>query len=897
MKRPSTSPPRLWSWLSARLLRGLDGSVVRADIDEAFERDLANGHTLRSARSRYARNVLGSVVSVRAAGLRGAFGRGLSLDARLGLRMLGKQPVLTLVAMMALGLGIPSTLSVYHLMGELVSPLPVPNGDEVFGVRNVDRRTGPVEGGIHDFEHWQSELTLFQSLGAADSRTLNVRTGEPGDPPVRGARITASGLEVMQTVPLAGRLFGPEDEVDGAPNVILLGESLWRARFGGDPELVGETVMVGSSPHTVVGILPETFEFPNHARAWIPLRLRATAYEAGLGPRLLVFGRLVDGADLDQAKLEASLHRARSVVDRPAERDHVWGEVVPMPLLLLGEDDFRLTDPEYLLGYAVLFLSLMLVCGNIGVLVLARTATRTGEITVRTALGASRGRIVSQIFVETLMLALVATGSGLLLAQVFATVVMTMAEPHNLLPYWVDLRLDAEIVLVGLGLAVASAGVAGVLPAMKATRRSVQGNLQRTAAGTSTVRFGLAPSLLIVAEVVLSVGFIAMGTMMARGLFQDTEGQLGFDPDRYVVGALTLPRQAASGETVISDVERIQQLTELQSEVVRRVRQADGVVAAAFGEDLPGDLGGTRGVILEEPGPEVPGVWPLAKVATVGFDFFQALDRDVVAGRDFGSADVQFDTAAGTSPVIVNTSFVASFLGAQPPLGRRFRYRTRNVDPSEYEWFEIVGVVGPFGTNVANPARDAAVYHPMAAGDRDEVRLIVEVPTDPAAFVGPLRSIVSDVNPDAVLMRAQPLTVMMNLELNFYRLAFLAQIGLAAVAFLLSVSGLYALLSFTVAQRTREIGIRSALGARPLAIMREIATRAALQLGAGLALGGVWSWVLLESVELDMIAPSVSRPAVIAVTLLFAAVVGALACAQPTLRGIRIQPTEALRDF
>lgn len=878
--KPRPQTPRLLAALARLLLAGHDGAVVRAELDESFSRDLERGVPARRARRRYAANLLGSAWSLRAGQLHAVLARGLTLDARLGIRMLAKQPMLTGVAMLALGLGIPSSLVVHHVTGMFQSPLPVPQGERLVGIRHRSLETGQDGSSVQDYARWRElGLASFEQLAAARSYSMSVHDGEPGAPPVSGAEMTASAFGLLGATPLLGRLPGRVDELPGAANVMLLGESLWRSRFGADPGIIGRTLRVGRVEHTVVGVLPASFRYPMNEEVWLPLRTSPLEPAEGRGPEVWVFGRLAPGVTADRAAVEVAHVTARLAAEEPETFGRVVGEVVPMRGLLLGTD-FRRTDPGVLIAQFVLLAMLLIVCGNVGILLMARTVTRMGEISIRTALGASRGRIVTQLFTEALVLAVVATGLGLLAAEVMARWLMRTKLAPAGLPVWFNVGLRADTVLVALGLSVVAATVAGVLPALRATGRGVQANLQR-AAGRTSVRFGFGTSLLIVAEVVLSVGFLAIGGTMMRSLLQDPAGTLGLEPGRYLRARLSA------------------ELPEVPQEVFRRLAE-DGEVRGVGlgGSSVAQYVPFAYGILLEGSDPDAP--TPDAARAAVDVGFFRGLRRPILEGRDFIAADVQDGPQAGATPVIVNTSFVERLLGGRNAVGQRFRLAQAVQAESEPEWFEIVGVVGPFGMNPINPAEDAGFYEPVRSGSANSVRFLVEVAGDPAAFAPRFREIVAAVDPEATVDEAIPLDRAWASDAGVYRLIYGVQLALAGIAFVLAVSGLYALMSFTVTQRTREVAIRSALGAGPWSIISTITRWAGLHLAIGLALGGVWGWVLLRVIAAgemrEVQAASVNVPLTIAVTLGVAGVVGALGCASPTLRGLRIQPSQALRE-
>ena len=892
-------PPRLVRLLVRLLIRGRDATWIVRDLDGSFARDLERGLGRGAAFRRYAWNASASVWSVWTPAVRGLATHGVGLDAKLGIRMLGKQPLITAVAVLALGLGIPGSLTMLHGIDVFFSDLPVPEGDRVVGVRHYDREAlDDVMSSMDDYERWK-DLTSLQSIGAARSYTVNVNPGEADASPVLAAQITASAFEVLRSRPLLGRLFDAADELDGAADVVLLGEDLWSARFARDLDIVGETVFIGRTPHTVVGVMPCEFKFPLSNEVWLPFRARAVDFPPGAGPLAYVFGRLADGVSIEDAKVEMERITERRARDDPERFERLSGEVVEMPILLLGEDDGLWSEPDVVVIQTLIFALLLVVCGNVGTLILARTAARSAEITIRSALGASRARINTQLFVEALVLAVTAAGLGLLAANTLAGLLMQALAPYETLPYWVDLTLTPRIVAIALGLAALCAVVAGVLPALSATRHAIQENLQRAASRGGTVRFGLGSTLLIVSQIVLSVGFLAIGATLLRTTLLHQGVDMGFDPAHYVVGTLNVPEPDPMEDGVaIDSLAHRRRVAEVQRALLERLAEDPAVVGVAMGVDVPGISTPNRDVIIETPpiGFE-PVEWDVA-IPRVDVSFFAGLGRPILAGRDFNAGDAEGAPGASHTAVIVNESFVRHFLGGRGAVGQRLRYEPQGTAwgaLDEEEWYEIVGVVGSFGTNPRNSARDAAIYHPLAAGEVDPIRYTVEVSGEPEAFAPRFRQIAASIDREATATSG-PLEPQIRTASMISRSLHLLFVVVAGASFLLSATGLYALMSFTVSQRTREIGIRTALGARSSDIVASVARRAAAQVFVGLALGVGWGWVLLDSQRNDSSMEVGNIPLTLASTAFVGACVCVAACAYPTLRGLRIQPTEALRE-
>lgn len=361
-----------------------------------------------------AMNVLGSTVTT---WWRGRRFPGVSwLDVKLALRMLFKHPALTLVAVFALTIGIPVGLLPLHILDSFNKPLPVEDGDDIVMVRMVDPgRSRFVAPRLHDLAQWRRELASFEALGALRTGLHNVISEDGRAAPVSGAQITASVFSILRVPPLLGRLLNESDEVIGAPNVVVIGHSLWQSRLAGDPHVVGSTIRIGGVPHTVVGVMPQGFLFPFRDHLWLPLRDDTLELRPADAPVRGIMGRLADGASIEEARAELEVVGQRMAIELPDTRGPLRAQVSPYTAAAMGfgEDDTRAMLDVELLALLVLAIA----CGNVGTLILARAATRTREMAIRTALGAGRTRIVSQLFLESLVLAVLAAGVGLLIGQ------------------------------------------------------------------------------------------------------------------------------------------------------------------------------------------------------------------------------------------------------------------------------------------------------------------------------------------------------------------------------------------------------------------------------------------------------------------------------------------------
>lgn len=814
------------------------------------------------------------------------------IDVKLGFRMLFKQPILSLVAGLTLAIGIPAALAMTHLMNAYGADLPVDEGDRIVGLRYWDAVAGrPRMQLLHDLVAWRQALTSVEVLGAARVTPLNVHSPDGRADAVAGSEVTASVFDLLRVPPLLGRTLLAVDEVEGAPDVVVISEDLWESRFGRDPQIVGKPIGVGRRTPTVVGVMPAGFRFPSVGHVWLPLRADPAEYEVGEGPDLLVVGRLADGVSRSRAQAELTTVGNTLAAEYPEPYRSLRAEVVPFHVLAIGWPIGGVASLwEFQLLQLLCFALLAVVCGNIGTLILARTAMRLNELSVRTALGASRLRILSQLFVEALVLALGATGAGLVLAQLVFIPAVGQLGPQGGLPYWIDLDLGPSSVVLALAVGAGCAVVAGVLPAIKATSPRIQENLQRNSRG-STLKFGPVTSVLIVTEVALSVGFLCFGTAALMSYGRDLSGQADFDMDRYLLASLRTPEVvwAEGGEPAADSVFR-RRAAENAEELRDRIQAEPAVVRVAMGLHVPGRRYPERRISVDG-GPEA---W--MPMGDVHFDYFRDLGLRVVEGRGFSSSDVEAAPDERHPVVVVNEQFVERMLGGGEAVGRTLTWIPTGASPP-YPTYDIVGVVETFGTNVADPERRAALYRPMASADRQPMGYVIELANgDATGFIPRLRTMAADVDPAAVVQSPESVADYVERTRLDDTLGSLGLIILSAVGMLLAATGLYALVSVTVSQRTKEIGIRTALGAGAADVVVTIARRAFVQLAVGVALGSAGGAVILAQFANDAEFGVPSVPALIAGVAGAVTLLTVLACLQPTLRGLRIQPTEALGE-
>jgi predicted permease len=881
-------PGRVLRALASLLVRGEAAPFVLGDLEETLRRDVASGMSLRRARARHLRNVLASAWSL--ARRRGRSRRVSAvswLDVKLGLRMLVKHPLLTTVSVVSLGLGIPAGLVPGLIFDGLEAPLPFEDGDRIRILRYRSLETsGTVAPTTYDAGVWQETLSSFQSLGAVRPVEHNLDSGSGLPAPVIGAEVTGSIFSMLRVRPLRGRTIQADDAAPGAPAVVLIGEDLWRARLAADPEAVGRVVSIGGEPYTVVGVMPSGFGFPERQQMWLPLR-DTPAGEPADGIPVEVYGRLADDATAvtADAELEAVLGRLASAF--PDAYRRLTAEVAPASFagqLGLGDGRLRALPQLWLLRVPALVL-LLVACANVGLLVFAGAATRSSELAVRTALGASRRRIVAQVFTEALVLSVVSAGVGLLLLHwitsrhLDAVVATLQAE----VPFGFDLGLSWKTGLAALALAVVSAAAAALLPALRVTGRSVQHSLQRGGAGGGGIRFGRLSTVLVVADVAVAVAVVGLAVGVADrvggALLSSTERP--FPVEEYLAARVRLPMSIAPFDSG-ADTSREAHMARVQRELVQRLEADPRVRGVAVASSLPGMNYSRRLVEVES------GLHPIDQ-GWVDVEFFEGLGRPLLAGRDFLAEDLEGDRRA----VIVNAAFVQRVLGGASALGKELRYPSDGEDAPR---FEIVGVAPDLGMDPLNPRGGAGVYHPVAAGELRAPWLAVHLGPNAASFAPRLRTLAAEVDPTAIVEYPMRLGDSVPGDERTIMVGMLAASALLAAILLgLAASGIYAIMAFTVARRTRELGVRAALGASRGDIVATIGRRAALQIGLGVLLGmpiaGRFYFVSQED-------PAATGAAVVAAVLPAVGVMvllGLIACSGPLLRAMRVLPTEAIR--
>ena len=784
-------------------------------------------------------------------------------EVRLGLRLIVKQPILSITIILALATGICLATMGFTMREVMVSgTLPYAGGERFARLNIYDRDGGRMDLDLSRYHAFAERASSFEHLGAVGSRPFTIAHPDGQVEPVRGAFITPRSMRLLPASPIVGRALIPSDGDPGAEPVVLIRDSLWQRRYGADPGIIGRAITVGGRARTVAGVLPDTFEFPNAGEIWLPLdELTLGSSADAPTPGLRVFGVLKAGTTFDAASVELNeLSRQVSLAEGT-------GRDVRIQARPYATDSDQAATAMAALVF-VLVLLLLVVASNVATLVFARTWARAPELAVRTALGAARSRVVGQLFVESLLLGGIAAIIGLAAARVALDAIVDASTD---MPFWITLTPTPRIMAFVVAMTIMVSAVCGLLPALRVTRHDLRNSLQ-AGRGFAFGGFGKVGAGLLVIEIALSVALLNGAVTMARGF----AGLVNEVP--------ALPKN----QVLTAQMGRIDS-PEKRAQVIEAAAQIPGVVAVGAAQLLPRLYPAPRPTVVEAASGEASQSARLAPSFAVGNGFLEAVGGRVVAGRVFTAADY----IEGAAPVaVVNEPFVQKFLGGRNPLGRRIRIEQPRGDGTSEPWREIVGVVPDLGLSVGDPALAGGFYTPA---DKEMLYfLALRTTRDPRTLISPLRTAVANVNPDLQIEELVPLEDAGRDERAFLLGVAAALTTMGGMALALSIVGIYALLSFMVTRRTREIGVRVALGATNWQVLRSITGGAATYLLIGGALGSLLGVAFVQMRSMILIsvpAPGIWMPATIVLTL---AIAGGVACWLPARRALGIRPSEAL---
>jgi putative ABC transport system permease protein len=800
-------------------------------------------------------------------------------DVRSGFRMLLKYPTLSIVSVITLGLGIGLSTTVFCVVnGGLFKGLPFPDADRIVSLvsTNPGRKEFQESVAVQDLAVFLERQSSFDRIGAFAQTPVNLSAEEGRPERFSGGQLTVGAFEALGVQPIMGRGFRDRDDRPGAPPVILLGYELWHDRYGASPDVVGKTIRANGVQRIVVGVMPPRFAFPIRQSLWIPLNVDPLAKPRGQGPSHDVIARLRPGVSITQAKAQAAAIAGQLEIQFPTTNRGVGADVLPYARTVLGPEIYALLYTMLGAGVGVL----LIACVNVSNLLVARASLRRREVAVRMALGAGRSRVVRQHLTEVLVLAVVGAGLGIVLSALgmrWFTRALSVDPP----PFWITFELDYRVMLFVVGLIGLASLFAGALPALHAARVTAGSALKDDSRSSTSASLGRFSSGLVVIELAVSCGLVIAAGLMVKSVTQLKTVPMPFAIEHVLTARVDLPR--ASYPDSPSSIRFFDQL-------LPRLRALPGVEAATLSDGLPAAGNGAISVQIE--GKSYPQVndYPVAREGIVTAGYFDTFQTTLLGGREFTPAD----TASSQPVAIINQSFARLHFPNVDPIG----HQMRRIRPSSKEpWLTIVGVVPDLlmegiGNNNASPV---GYYIPIAQSDvANGVRIAVRTRGEPAGMTSFMRSAVASLDPDLALYQISTMRLIIDRQMLFYTIFGTFFLTFGVCALFLAAAGLYGVMSFAVTQRTREMGVRSALGAQGRSLVLLVMRKSMIQLAIGLTLGMVLA--LLASGALQPVLYRVSPRDV----TVFLGVVATLALASllasflPARRVTRIDPVVAL---
>jgi predicted permease len=796
-------------------------------------------------------------------------------DVRYSARSLGKTPGVTLVAGLALMLGIGLTTTVYSIVyAALMRGLPYPGADRVAAVQraNPSRDIKQMPVPIHDFVDYRERQRSFESLAGAYSGTVNVSGTERAER-LTGAWVTANLFSVYGVEPILGRGIRAGEDRPGGDRVAVIGYRVWQDRFGGSPSVVGQQLRANGLPFTVVGVMPEKFGLPNNAQIWMPLQLDPLAIKRGEGQALDVYGRLKPGVSFEAAGADLGAIAKRLETEHKEQNEGVTARVMTFMEGELGPEPKQLL----LTMLGAVSLVLLIACTNVANLLLDRAAHRTKEVGIRTALGASRAAVVRQFLAEALVIAGVGVALGIGLAY-GGVALFNRAIVDTEPPAWLDIRLHPPVLLFAVALGAAATLASGLLPAIQSSRADISEVLKDESRGASSFRIGRMSKALVVFEIALSCGLLVAAGLMIKSVAKIRTMDPGFDPRGVFTARVGFP--AAYTDTAMQKrfFERLEQ----------RLAALPGAQAASLSSGLPGVGGGRDDFAVEGVAYAKDRDYPSAATLTVTPSFFRTFGLPVLAGRALEPSDRE-----GTLPVVVvSRNFADKYFKGDEAVGRRVRIGGAR---SEQPWRTIVGVIPDIYSGDFEKPRGERMYLPLSQAHSSFVSLAVRTGGPPTGIAGAVRGAVAAVDPDIPIYWPYSMEEALARPLWFIRVFGTMFMIFGFIALFLASVGLYAVMAFSVSRRTREVGIRMALGARGRDVVRLVFGQGLVQLGVGMTAGLALALGVSRLLTIILFDVQPRDPVVFGGVVAVLTLAGLLACVIPARRATRADPLVALR--
>lgn len=800
-------------------------------------------------------------------------------DVRYGLRMLQRSPGFTSVAVLTLALGIGANTAIFSVVyGVLLRPLPFEDPGRLIVLNETTPRVGTVAVSYPNFLDWRAQNHSFFQMAPMTSVEFNL-AGVSQPESITGLAVSPNFLSMVGVRPLLGRDFYASEEKPGTAPVVLLSYELWQSHLGGDPAAVGRTITLDDTSFTIIGVLPPDYRSVEKLDIMIPIGVWATD-NSSINKRedrgdMVVVGRLAPGVSLPQARAEMEGIAARLAKEYPDANDQCGVLLQPLRDIYVGD-----TRPAILVLFGAVMFVLLIASANVANLFLVRGAVRTREIALRVALGASRSRIIRQILTESFVLACLGGILGIGLAVIGIRGISHFIPAMMLAGASVD--MNEPVLLFAAVVVVISAFVFGLAPALQSAKGDPQAELKE---GAKTASSGASRNrlrdLLAIAEISLALILLVGAGLMIKSLYR----LLSVDPGFRVERVLTMNMDLRTTQYA-----KAPQVLNFWQQVLDRVRALPGVENVALGSAIPLTDGHSRNDITIEnmPLPQ-PGSFPHPDFHVVSPGYVSTLGVPLLRGRTFTDADSEKAPLVG----MINAMLAKKYFGNEDPIGKRFMIGHPGKD--KLQWITIVGVVADTKLyGLAQPAR-LEIYLPFLQDKRNDMELLTKSAVDPTILTASIRNVIASIDKNQPITDIATMDELVSNDVSIRRITLILLGMFSGLALLLAAIGIYGVLSYAVALRTREIGIRLALGAQRSDVLRLILGQGVRLAAVGVTLGLLTSLALTRLMSTLLFSVSANDPLTFASVALVLAIVALTACYIPARRAMRVDPMIALR--
>ena len=802
-------------------------------------------------------------------------------DIRYGVRGLLKHPGFTGIVVITLALGIGASTAIFSVVDSvLLRRLPYRNAERIVAIQELNPAGKRIQTTSGNFLDWRAQNTVFEHLAAIRTGPVNLALADQAER-VELAQTNANFFDVFGLTPQYGRLFIPQDEEAGHQPVVVVSDALWQRRFGADPSIVGKPITLDGSTYTVIGVAPPGFQYPDKTEVWLPPLQRVPELYPGQDLQnrrmgyLTVVALLRPGVSVQQGASEMEAITARLRQQYPETNNRRFNAVVSMHDHLIGDTNKLL----WLLLGAVTFV-LLIACANVANLLLASSASRQKEMAIRAALGASRWRVMRQLFTESTILALTGGAVGLLIAY-WGLEAITKLLPGDF-PRLDEIQLDLRVLAFTFAASVLTGILFGLAPALQFSRTDVQESMRESGRGLSgSLRKSRFRQALIVGEVALSVVLLAGAGLLFRSFMHLQSVNTGFVSQQVLTARLTV-----AGPNYTEHP----QFVRFYNQVLEKVSTLPGVQDAGMINTLPLDKGPTSAFRAEGRPITTPDKWPPANYRVVTPNYFRAMGIPIVQGR--GYTDRDNDNAPLV--IMVNQELADSVFPGENPVGKRITFG--NTDSNgQPRWFEIVGVVANVRSLELREEAESELYFSAFQDMWPRMSLVVRSSGEPTNLGTSIRNIVNEIDKTVPVSRVQTMEHVVSQSITQPRFNLFLLGLFSTVALLLSAAGIYGVTAYTVTQRTHELGIRLALGAQVSDVLKMILGQGMAVIGVGLVLGLAAAFGLMRLLRSLLFGVGENDPLTFVAITFVLFVVALLACYIPARRATKVDPLEALR--